>query len=129
MNPKYYFFNIDFGQKLTGIERSSFKRAVLFSEYLNKSVIFVTANLNLSLQKNWQHYKEIGWVPKTSKLLNIYDDIMQLDLGAGIDIVRVNTDDYDEELISDTHVRYYKKDRKFNMYIVWSNSKKKNMII
>lgn len=124
MNPKYYFFNIDFGQKLTGIERSSFKRAVLFSEYLNKSVIFVTANLNLSLKKNWQHYKEIGWVPKTSKLLNVYDDIMQLDLGAGLDVGRVNTDDYDEEPISDTHVRYYKKDRKFNMYIVWSNSKK-----
>lgn len=121
MKPEYFFFNIDFGQKLTGIERSSFKRAILFAEYLNIIPHFVTANLNLNLRKNWQHYQNIGWVPKESKLFNIYEDIMHIERGNDLEPTQIAYDEYTVKEISDTHQRFYKKNKNFNMYVVWKD--------
>lgn len=124
MNSEYFFFNVDFGQKLTGIERSSFKRSILFCEYLNIIPNFVTANLNLNLRKNWQHYQRIGWVPKQSKLFNVYEDIMQIERGKDLESTKIAYDEYFMKEISDTHQRFYKKNKNFNMYVVWKDEKK-----
>lgn len=121
MKPEYFFFNIDFGQKLTGIERSSFKRAILFAEYLNIIPHFVTANLNLNLRKNWQYYQNIGWVPKESKLFNVYEDIMHIERGNDLEPTQIAYDEYTLKEISDTHQRFYKKNKNFNMYVVWKD--------
>ena len=49
---KVYFLNVDFGKKLTGIERSSLKRAYLFINYLNSIPVFITSKFNLDLNDN-----------------------------------------------------------------------------
>ena len=61
---KIYFLNVDLGRKLTGIERSSLKRAFLFINYLNITPIFITSKFNLDLNNNIKYYKEIGWFPE-----------------------------------------------------------------
>src|SRR5690606_2803434 len=116
MKIEYFFFNVDFGQKLTGIERSSFKRAILFAEYLNIIPHFVTANLNLNLRKNWQHYQNIGWIPEKSHLLNVYEDIRKKTKN-NVKKNELSFDGFEVKYISDTHRRFYKNDKKFTMYV------------
>jgi len=127
MKNKYYFFNIDFGKKLTGIERSSFKRAILFEKHLNIIPNFITANLNLNLLDNWEHYKKIGWVPKGSNLVNVYNDIMDLDSGRYLKEHSIKKLQFDIKNITETHDRFYKKDNNFNMYVVWKNIEKRRI--
>lgn len=126
MNSEYYFFNVDIGLKLTGIERSSFKRAILFAEYLDIVPNFVTVNLNLNLRENWEHYKHIGWIPQQSQLFNVYEDIRKKKMDVA-DIKRPELifDGFEVKDISDTHQRFYKKDKKFNMYVVWRDQSRK----
>lgn len=128
MNSEYYFFNVDIGLKLTGVERSSFKRAILFSEYLDIVPKFVTVNLNLNLRRNWEHYKNIGWVPQQSQLVNIYEDIRKNNIVVeDIKIQELRFDGLDIKDISETHQRFYKKDKKFNMYVVWRDKNKEKI--
>lgn len=128
MKNKYYFLNIDFGKKLTGIERSSFKRAILFSKYLNIIPDFITANLNLKLRENWCHYQDIGWVPKECELINIYEDIMETHLGEFIDAADLShLDDFETIIISDTHERKISQKNSVKMYVVWKDVTKSRL--
>lgn len=126
---KIYFCNIDFGHKLTGIERSSFKRAILFDEYLNITPDFITSKFNLNLRKNWLHYKKIGWIPKGSNLINVYEDILgfyEEDKNQSNDF-SLSFNDGELKVISDTHERFYKKNSSLNLYIVWRDADKKKL--
>lgn len=126
MKNKIYFCNVDFGTRLTGIERSSFKRAILFKKYLNKTPYFITVSFNLQLRENWDHYKKIGWIPKECKLFNLYEDI--LNLGENDTVKTAPTslilEDGNLKDISETHARFYKHNSSFNMYLVWRDSNK-----
>lgn len=120
-HKNYYFCNINFGEKLTGIERSSFKRALLFEKYLNITPHFITANLNINIRKNWEHFKTIGWVPKNSQHINIYDNIMEIELGRTLkptSIAALETETCIQ--ISPLHNRY-NQNRKMHIFIHWKD--------
>lgn len=82
MNTKFYFCNYKIEGGLTGIELSSFKRSLLFEEYLNIIPDFITVNLSVNNHISWNEHKKRGLVPKNSHHINMYDDYMKLEEGA-----------------------------------------------
>lgn len=127
---KVFFLNIDFGEKLTGIERSALKRACLFKNHLNNVPVFITSKLNLNLEKNILNLKEIGWMPQECQVINVYDELRNRgnsipQLANQLDSLK--SEDYDVVEVNDRHQRFFSKIGNFSMYVVWKD-KDKNQI-
>lgn len=127
---KVYFLNVDFGLKLTGIERSSLKRAFLFKNYLNIYPIFITSKLNVNLQKNVKHLKDIGWMPRECEVINVYDylryrgnNIKRL----GSQISSLDTQNFEVIDVSEKHQRYRSRTENFSTYVVWHDVERSNL--
>lgn len=120
----FYFCNIDFGKKLSGVERSSMKRSILFNKYLNIDPIFLSTNLNLEIVENWEHYKKINWISDYTCHFNLYYEFLDLKRG----------EDYKKSLfcigddilvrVNELHDRVYDSNRKMKMYIVWRDQER-----
>lgn len=125
-----FFLNIDFGVKLTGIERSSLKRALLFVNHLNIIPTFITSKLNLNLQENVNKLKEIGWMPEKCQVVNVYDELRSRgtpknQLYSPFDVLDVK--DFEVVEVNEKHQRYFSKNGNFSMYVVWRNKDKKKL--
>lgn len=127
---KVYFLNVDFGGKLTGIERSALKRACLFKNHLNNIPVFITSKLNLNLEKNILNLKKIGWMPEECQVINIYDELRN----RGISTCQLvnqfdsfNSEDYEIVDINDRHQRFFSKTGNFSMYVVWKDESKRKV--
>lgn len=122
-----YSLHVDFGKKLTGVERSALKRAHLLNNQLNMPVVFVTCKLNIDLNQNVRILKEIKWMPFNSKIINVYDDLRENSslnsVGGEVD-KGINREDFNVVFLNDKHERWYSFDDRFNMYVVWSDSNK-----
>lgn len=119
-----YSLHVDFGKKLTGVERSALKRAHLFNNQLNLPVIFITCKLNIDLSENVENLRKIEWMPLNSKVINVYDDLRESSgvYNANNEIFKeIDKDNFKVSLINDKHERWYSIDDKFNMYVVWSD--------
>lgn len=121
---KIYFLNVDFGRKLTGIERSSLKRAYLFINYLNITPIFITSKFNLDLNNNIKYYKEIGWFPEGCKVVNVYDDLCSRNNYTSITSF-YSKENYEVIDVNEKHQRYIGSENDVSMYIVWRDVNKK----
>jgi poly(glycerol-phosphate) alpha-glucosyltransferase len=125
---KVYFLNIDFGEKLTGIERSSLKRAHLFKNYLNITAIFLCSKLNFSLNTNIKKYKEIGWMPNDCQVINVYDDLREkLSNAPKNQLKYYMDDDFNIIDVNSKHQRYKSKNSALSMYIVWHDDEKSKL--
>lgn len=69
----YFFCNLDFGVQLTGVERAALKRAKVFKKFLGIDVVFLTSRFNNNLHKNVDNLKDIGWMPKSTEVYNVYE--------------------------------------------------------
>ncbi|EPF75561.1 glycosyltransferase [Acinetobacter rudis] len=127
---KIYFLNVDFGIKLTGIERSSLKRAFLFKNYLNILPVFITSKLNVNLQKNIQHLKKIGWMPQKCQVVNVYEHLRyhdSNDKSSSPQFLSLNVDDFEVVEMNEKHQRFRSKSGNFSMYVVWHDVEKRNI--
>lgn len=121
---KVYFLNVDFGKKLTGIERSSLKRAYLFINYLNSIPVFITSKFNLDLNDNINYYKEIGWFPEACKVINVYDDLCNRENYTSITSF-YSKENYEVIDVNEKHQRYIGENGNVSMYVVWRDINKK----
>ena len=94
----FYFFNSKIDGRISGVEYSSFKRAVLFQRNYENKVIFVTLNLSVNNYIFWNKYVSLDLIPKNSTHLNVYDDYMRLE---------------DNVLINSTSIDYKKVNKIF----------------
>lgn len=123
---KYYFCNVDFGKRLTGIEHASIKRANLFIRHLGVVPCMLTRALNLDVHLNWQHYKQIGLVDPEVPLLSLYDDLMGISEGESLLPAKVAYDegwksiDVPNTLVPHQRVRH--PNGEMRLYIVWRDS-------
>lgn len=121
-----YFCNIDFGRRLTGIERSAMRRANLFVEHLGIVPCMLTSALNLHAQESWRHYQSIGWVNEKVPLRNVYDELMRIESGSRLPATIPACPDgwraVDRE--GGQHQRVYDADGNFRRYVVWRDRQK-----
>src|SRR5699024_2512571 len=82
LNRRYYFCNVNFGWRLTGIEHSSIKRANLFVEHLAITPVMLARNLNTEAQEIWANLKEQGVVNPHVPLINMYEELLHINEGA-----------------------------------------------
>lgn len=90
MSQSIYFCNVSIEGRLTGIEYSSFKRALLFFNYLGIVPHFITVKRSVNGYFFWEKIKERGLVPKDSLHINVYDDYMRVDLGVSLSPTRLH---------------------------------------
>ena len=126
---KVYFLNVDFGKNLTGIERSSLKRACLFKNYLNITPIFLCSKLNLELDEQVERYKKIGWMPESCQVINVYDDLRKRSSGnlavpLEPQLKYYRADDFKVIDINEKHQTYTTEHSSMLMYIVWRDTAK-----
>lgn len=116
-----YFLNIDFGKKLTGIERSSLKRAHLFIKHLDILPVFVTSKFNLDLIENIDYYKKIGWFPQDCKIINVYDELCERNKSNLNRSFFYSEDDYEIRDVNKNHQRFIGRESNISLYVFWRN--------
>lgn len=122
----FYFCNLDFGKQLTGVERSALKRARLFKNNFGISAIFLTTRFNEVIHENVQRLKDIGWMPKSCEVYNVYEylrgayvDKRRLQNQSHLDTSIYNIQDIDvnpahQKWVSKVNQNYYK-------YVAWTD--------
>lgn len=129
----FYFCNLDFGKQLTGVERAALKRARLFKNYFGISAIFLTSRFNPELEENIENLKNIGWMPKSCDVLNVYEYLrggytnnLKISNHFGLDQSLYNIHEID---VNPMHEKWISKvDQNFYKYVVWNNIKKEKII-
>lgn len=125
----FYFCNLDFGKQLTGVERSALKRARLFKNYFGISATFLTTRFNEAVHENVQRLKDIGWMPKSCEVYNVYEYLR----GAYIDKrilknqYRLDTSIYNviDIDINPAHQKWSSKvNSTYYKYVVWTDKEK-----
>lgn len=119
-----YFCHLDFGRILTGVERSGVKRAQLFIKHFNIYPHFLTTLFNLSLRKNWEHLKTIGWLDHNIQITNMYEDLMEMHTGdqyppAHWDLPK----DWKIQNVNETHRSILDANDTLKMYVVYDDSR------
>ncbi len=124
----YYFCNVNFSRYLTGVEHASINRANLFVEHLNIVPTMLTMSLNLDIQIIWQNLKKIGLVRPEIPLLNLYEEVMQINLGAHLPAAQIKYDhNWKVSNVPNTptpHQRVRHPNGEMRMYIVWRDNEK-----
>ncbi|WP_111896152.1 glycosyltransferase [Acinetobacter sp. MB5] len=129
----YYFCNLDFGVQLTGVERAALKRARLFKNYFGVSPIFLTSRFNINLEDNVNKLKEIGWMPYSCDVFNVYEylrgaylNAIKIDLNHGLDQKNYDVEDIEANA---AHQRFVSKvNKQFYKYVVWKDEQKKQLV-
>lgn len=122
-----YFCNQDFGATLTGVERSSLKRANLFVEHLGQVPHMLTLKFNLQARRHWQHYQALGWVSEQVGLTNLYDTLLQIGDGQSLPAAGLQLEPgwrlEDVPGTQPLHQRAYDADGRLRLYVVWQDSR------
>lgn len=125
----FYFCNLDFGKQLTGVERSALKRARLFKNYFGISATFLTTRFNEAVHENVQRLKDIGWMPKSCEVYNVYEYLRgsyidkrilknQYRLDTSIyNVIDIDINPAHQKWSSKVNSSYYK-------YVVWTDKEK-----
>lgn len=125
----FYFCNLDFGKQLTGVERSALKRARLFKNYFGISATFLTTRFNEAVHENVQRLKDIGWMPKSCEVYNVYEYLR----GAYIDKRRLkNQYQFDASIyniididLNPAHQKWSSKvNSSYYKYVIWTDKEK-----
>lgn len=69
-----YFLNLDYGEKLTGIEISSLKRAQIFDEFLNYDIKLLSLKYRRTLDKCRSMYLDSYRLSNKVNFANLYGD-------------------------------------------------------